>query len=256
MAFAKLKFVSAAVLGQLLDNIPANLARYSEGSFEDLAAENGWAIEAASVEVDMEALGQLKKGATSPETEVENSKLVHAALRGMTPSLAREERIWVRLTHLECIDYSRSRWLAGKPDNSLEKLVSEHFFGGTLTGIRDDNALARLWWNAHIASTGSPEDPEKALKLLLKSADVRSNFVERPRMVSRPVLARALIRIMESDPWVTATEASFREFMKVMNRDGGGILFEVFEEHRVDEFMRRCSARAQSQLAKAMAAAA
>jgi hypothetical protein len=255
MAFEKLKFVSAAVLDQLLDDIPANLARYSEGNFDELAAENGWAIEAASVEVDMDALGELIKGATSPEVEVANSMLVHSALRGMTPSLAREERIWVRLTHVECLDYSRSRWLEGKPNNAIEKLVSEHFFGGTLTAIRDDNALARLWWNAHIASIGSPEDPEKALKLILKSADIRSNFVERPRTVSRPVLARALVRIMDSDPWVTSTEASFREFMKVMNRDGGGILFEVHDDTAVDDFMRKCSERAQ-QFANGLAEAA
>lgn len=256
MAFEKLKFVSAAVLDQLLDNIPANLARYSEGTFEDLAAENGWAIEAASVEVDMDPLGQLKKGATSAETEVENSMLVHAALSGMTPSLAREERIWVRLTHLKCLDYSRSRWLAGKPDNALEKLVAEHFFAGTLTSMRDDNAIARLWWNAHIAAICCPEDPEKALKLILKRADIRSNFVERTRTVSRPVLARGLIRVMDSDPWVTSTEDSFREFMKVMNRDGGGILFEVLGDQRVDDFMHRCSERAQQQLANGLAQAA
>ena len=256
MSCEKLKFVSAAVLDQLLENIPANLARYSEGDFADLAAENGWAIEAAAVGVDLGELAQLKKGATSPETEVENSLIVHRALPGMTPSLAREERIWVRLTHVECLDYSRSRWLAGKPENTLEKLVSEHFFAGTLTGVRDDNAVARLWWNAHIAALACPEDPEKALKLILKSADIRSNVVERPLTTSRPALARALIRIMEADPWIASTEASFRAFMKVMNRDGGGILFEVFEDAKVDEFMRRCSVRAQEQLANSLAQAA
>jgi hypothetical protein len=249
MSFEKLKFVSAAVLDQLLEDIPDNLARYSEGDFSDLAAQNGWAIEAASVEVDVDALAGLSKGATSSEGEVENSLLVHRALRGMTPSLAREERIWVRLTHIECLEYSRSRWLTGKPQDALAKLVAEHFFAGTLTGVRDDNAIGRLWWNAHIASLACPDDPERALKLILKSADIRSNFVERPRTVSRPVLARALIRLMDSDTWVTSTEASFRELMKVMNRDGGGVLFEVLPDGEVDSFMRSCSERAQEQLA-------
>jgi hypothetical protein len=254
MSVEKLKFVSAAVLDQLLEDIPENLARYSEGDFSDLAAQNGWAIEAASVEVDVDALAALTKGATSSDVEVENSLRVHGALKGMTPSLAREERIWVRLTHIECLEYSRSRWLAGKPQDTLAKLVAEHFFAGTLTGVRDDNAIGRLWWNAHIANLAWPDDPERALKLILKSADIRSNFVERPRTVSRAVLARALVRLMDSDPWVTSTEASFRELMKVMNRDGGGILFEVLPDSEVDSFMRRCSERAQEQLALSEAA--
>jgi hypothetical protein len=256
MASEKLKYVSAGVLDELLDGVADNLARYTEGKFDDLAAQNGWSIEAASVDLDVDELALLKKGATTPQAEIENSLHVHAALRGMTPSLAREERIWVRLTHVECLDYSRSRWLAGKPADAIEKLVSEHFFAGTLTSMRDDNAIARLWWNAHIAAIGCPEDPEKALALILKRADIRSNFVERTRTVSRPVLARGLIRVMESDPWVTSTEDSFREFMKVMNRDGGGILFEVLGDQRVDDFMRRCSERAQRQLANGLAQAA
>lgn len=256
MALEKLRFVSESTLDTLWDNVAQHVARYAEGNFKDLAAENGWAIETATVQIDTGLLSQLQKGATTPEIEVQNSMLVHSALHGMTASLAREERIWVRLTHLEGLEYSRSRWLAGKAAEGLEKLVKEHFFARNLTGIRDDNALARLWWNMHVAKLGCPEDPEKALRLILKSADIRSNFVERTRTVSRPVLAKALIRIMDAEPWVTGSEDNFRELMKVMNRDGGGILFEVSSDEKVDTFMMRCCERAQAQLDSRLADAA
>ena len=85
MSTEKLKYVSAAVLDELLDKIPENLARYSESSFDDLAVENGWAIDTSTVEVDLGELAQLKKGATTPEAEVTNSLRVYAALKGMTP---------------------------------------------------------------------------------------------------------------------------------------------------------------------------
>jgi hypothetical protein len=256
MALEKLKFVSESTLDMLWDNVAQHVARYAEGNFDDLAVENGWAIQTATVQVDTEQLSQLQKGATTPEIEVQNSKLLHAALPGMTASLAREERIWVRLTHMEGLEYSRSRWLAGKPVEALEKPVKEHFFARNLTGLRDDNALARLWWNMHVAKLGCPEDPEKALRLVLKSADIRSNFVERTRTVSRPVLAKALIRIMDAEPWVTASEDNFRELMKVMNRDGGGILFEIRSDTEVDTFIMRCCERAQAQLESRLADAA
>jgi len=243
-----LKFISAGILEQLWEDVPLNLSRYAKGDFEDLAIGNGWAIETATVDMDTGILASLKTGATSPQLEIENSLLVHEALAGMTPALACEERIWVRLTHLECLEYSRARWLAGKEEGELEKLVKEHFFAKSRTRTRDDNAVARLWWNAHVAHLARPDDPAGSLRLILKSADIRSSFVERARTVSRPKLARALVNVMDTNPWVTSAEANFRATMKVVNRDGGGILFECLSDTRIDEFMMACADRAAAEL--------
>lgn len=248
MTTAKLSYLSESVLDDLRANIQANIERYASGDFLDMSKQNGWAIQARSVDVDHSLLGALHFGQTSADAEVQNSLAVYHALQGMTPSLAREERIWARLTHIECLDYARSRWLQGKSSEELAQQVEVHFFAGTLTETRDDNALGRLWWNGHIATIASPNDPKTALKLILKTADIRSNFVERTRMVSRPILAQALIRIMAANSWITSVEVHFREFMKVVNRNGGGVLFEVLGADETDRFLEACAAQALQHL--------
>lgn len=245
---SKLKYLSQDVQDKLQNNILANRSRYESGDFRDLESGNGWAIEAGSVSMDISLLTSLDLSSTSTEVEVQNSLAVYGALPGMTAAVAREGRIWSRLTHVECLDYSRARWLNGKSGEGIDKAVMDHFFGSGLTSIRDDNAVGRLWWNTRIARIAAGNgDVEQALRLILKRADIRSNFVERARTTSRPKLAQGLIRIMIAEPWVTGEEDSFRLFMKVLNRNGGGILFEVWSEAEVDEFMGRTASLAMKQ---------
>lgn len=242
---SKLKFLSQDVMDALQEQAATNRVRYESGDFLDLELGNGWAIEISSVSIDGSALASLDLSSTSSEVEVQNSLRVYQALSGMTPALAREGRIWTRLTHVECLAYSRARWLSGKSGEALDKAVIDHFFGTGLTAVRDDNAIGRLWWNARVAiiAAGSA-DPEPALRLILKSADIRSNFVERSRTTSRPKLAQGLIRVMSTEPWITSDEANFRHFMKVLNRNGGGILFEVLSDGDIDSFLVKTVATA------------
>ena len=253
---SKLKFLSQDVMDSLQAQVTANRTRYESGDFLDLELGNGWAIEASSVSLDGAAIADLDMSSTKPEIEVQNSLKVFEALPGMTPAIAREGRIWTRLTHVEGLEYSRARWLSGASGEAVDKAVLDHFFGTGLTSIRDDNAIGRLWWNARVAKIAAGAgDHENALNVILKSADIRSNFVERSRTTSRPQLAQGLIRIMTAEPWVTSDEASFRHFMKVLNRNGGGILFEVMSKSEVDKFLADTAAVAMQQAERELKAA-
>jgi hypothetical protein len=90
-----------------------------------------------------------------------------------------------------------------------------------------------------------PDDPDTALSLILKTADIRSNFVERIWMTSRQGLACAVLGAMGSDPWITGSEANFRAFMKSLNRLGGGIVFEALDVDETMTFVRSCVAIAK-----------
>src|SRR5688572_20012113 len=107
-----LKFLSAGVVDQLALGIADNLGRYREGAFRDLAQQDGWAIETKFAKWDPAIVGQLDPSG-STEAEIRNSLLVFTGLYGMTPALAREERLWARLSHVECLEYARERWLRG-----------------------------------------------------------------------------------------------------------------------------------------------
>ena len=241
-----LRYLSEAKLEELRRNVGRHRGRYANDDFTDLERDNGWAIEAGGVTIDRDLLAGLDGTVRTAAGDRRASIMLYRALPGMTPALAREERVWVRLSHVECLGYARSRWLGGIEGEQLDIQVRRHLFGSSLTGIRDDNALSRLWWNMHIAAIADPDDPEGALELILKTADIRSNFVERANTAARPPLARAVIRTMRRDPWLTSTERAFREFMIVLNRDGGGVLFETMSDVDVDNVMDGCAERARA----------
>ncbi len=243
-----LLYLSEAKLEELRRNVSLNRERYAKGDFADLESENGWAIEADDVGIDRELLSSLDGTARTAHGDRSASVTIYRALPGMTPALAREERVWTRLSHVECLAYARTRWLSRLDGEELDTQVHRHLFGNGLTGIRDDNALSRLWWSMYVATIADPDDPVSALDLIMKTADIRSNFVERPNTAARPPLARAVIRAMRRDPWITSGERAFREFMIVLNRDGGGILFETMADGEVDRIMESCAERAKARL--------
>lgn len=239
-----LLFVSEQILQDLSDQIDANLHRYQAGKFDDLSAQNGWAIESKLVQVDYSALASLDGSERTAEADVRNSRIVHAALSGMTPAIASDERVWVRLVHLECLEYSRKRWLAGKNGDAFKKAVNLHMFARGRTGVRDDNALSRLWWNMHIASIADPDNPGAALEIIVKRADIRMQFVERPGTAARNAIARGVVRGMRRNPEVAADDKTFRSFMVELNRNGAGRLFEALPDGQVDRLIDDCIAGA------------
>jgi hypothetical protein len=236
----RLLYVGQQVADDLRNNISENLARYEEGDFLDLEAAGDWRIP-LSLNVDLGRLCELthSRGA---EDEVANSVLVGRVLSELTPTLARENRVWIRLSHVECLEYSRRRWLSARDcdDAELEGLVRKHFFAPTLTGCRDDHAVARLWWNYRIAKQIMPEDPERALRRVLALADIRQGLIERPSIGARPAIARGVVRVLERQKGLSDGK-TFGAFMKVVNLMGAGVAFEVWRDSAIDSFMDDCA---------------
>ncbi|MNG31203.1 hypothetical protein D3C85_1872340 [compost metagenome] len=53
---------------------------------------------------------------------------------------------------------------------------------------------------------------------------------------------------MRLNPWITSSEAAFREFMKEMNRDAGGVLFEAIPDSDADGALSVYAAKARQHL--------
>lgn len=235
---SNLLYVGQQTADFLSDNIQEHLERYTESGFEDLESGGDWRIP-LSVDVDLKPLKELipDKGR---DAEVQNSMLVGRALASLTPSLARENRIWIRLSHIEGIAYARERWLRNVPQEKMAQAIRIHFFAPTWTQCRDDHALSRLWWSHHIASSIQPDDPEQALRLILSTADIRSSLIERARVGTRLPLAKAILRRLERDAQLAASESAFRSFMKALNIRAAGAQLEIWEEDRIDRFIDQC----------------
>jgi hypothetical protein len=236
----RLPYLSEPVEEELRQEINANLSRYRGAGFGDFSSRPDWAIE-CKFEFDPDPLSRLN----ATKSEYDNCLLVWQALSLLPTSLACEGRIWSRLTHIECFQYAKERWLpVESTDDELAGAVRLHFFARTMTARRDDNAIARLWWSVKIASRiAESGDIADTLKLVTATADIRSNVVERTMMMSRPVLARAVVEAMRSVPAVCGSESTFRDFMKLLNRSGGGIVFERLAPHEVRDFVSNCAKR-------------
>lgn len=248
MTTDRLKFISDNTLLKLANSVGGNIDRYKSGNFLDLTSDIGWQIETNSVNVNMEKLSQLKSAKGSAEEDIANSIIVHDALEGMTPAIAMDERVWVRLTHIECLEYSRSRWIEGEEGEKLEKAITKHMFASGRDRIRDDNAISRLWWNMQIAKMIEPEDPIGTLEMMLLTSDYRMAFVERPLTSARIPLAKAIVRSLRNGSWLTDKKDNFLEFMKVLNRDAGGVLFEALPSTEADNMINSCILKAQAHL--------
>lgn len=232
-----LKLLAEPVVERLSASIEQNLERYRSGNFDDLAHENGWEIASRLATWDPAIPGLLDPSGT-PDAEVHNSLTVYSRMQGMTPALAREERLWARLCHVECLEFARARWI---PDNEHDaRQIRIHFFASGLTGCRDDNAIGRLWWNGHMASLATPDDIERGLRRILARANYRMHIIENAEVSFRQPLIAGIIRMLGSEPWLNIDDKAIVDFMREVNKYSGGLIFEALGPTGVDDHLKRC----------------
>lgn len=99
----------------LKETILENIEKYRSGDFKFLMSDTTNFLETPHT-IDLTVA---KKIACTPldQNEVECTLATFNALPTLTPYLARDERLWVYLTHIIFIDYSRSRWPI--PDDNI-----------------------------------------------------------------------------------------------------------------------------------------
>jgi hypothetical protein len=238
-----LMHVSESALTDLKNNIGENIQRYRGDGFADLATGFDWSIKVDGIKIDLDRLAQLDGKSASAQADCANALIVYEAIGQISPALAREERVWVRLSHVEAFEYTKDRWLTGKSfknEDAEEKVIGLHFFASGLAGCHEKHALSRLWWSAYVARRAYPENPTKALELMFRRADAFQSIIQKPFIVGRPKLMGAIFKIMAEDSRVLESEASFQDFMNALNRRGGGIVFEAKSGSRIDEIVNSC----------------
>lgn len=247
MSMQPVRFLAATVVEDLSKNIDANLARYKGGDFLDLEKESGWAIETALATWDPAIAVNLDPSGT-PTAEINNSLLIYNSLRGMTPALAREERLWTRLCHIECLQYARERWIT--KEETAASAVRLHFFAAGLRGCRDQNAIGRLWWNGHLSALAMPDNIEGGLKLLLTRANYRLQIVDRADSAFRQPLVSGIFRMLDNEEWLNSYDAAIADFMFEVNKRSGGIIFEALDTTIIDSHLQTCVAYAKQRNAR------
>lgn len=233
----EIKMVSSATVEVLASNVATNMGLYRGAGFESESSTIGWNIEVPGVYWD-DSIPMELSTEDDEFTEIENSLAVYSALRGMTPAIARDERIWVRICHVELFDYAQRRWMTSA--GLSEGAVSKHFFASGVVGSRDNNSVGRLWWNGHVASIAFPTDIRRGLMALLGRANIRKQVVDRADSAFRSALIGPLLTVIEDSSWIKQNDKAIAAFMKNVNRRFGGIVLEDVPVAEVTQALLNC----------------
>jgi hypothetical protein len=238
----KVRLLRASKLKDLISQIDSNLSLYRTGNFSFLATDPAYYFEIAH-EIDHEGLAKVECS-ESDHKEAINCRTIFEAMKTITPYLARDERIWVYLTHTFLLDYARKRWPIPEDDEKAVNHIKNHFFAVGARGFERDNAASRLWWMAFLCNRVSDLPINDALESLLYQYDVRANIIERPTTAQSLYLFSAILKKLnesyKSDKKLFERE-KFREVMKQLNLRGGikllGAMDEKYVQRTIEEII-------------------
>jgi len=247
-----LHVVKRGIVAELRDKIEKHYDRYVSGDFSDILKPE-YAIAVKDTEVDLDELARLtpKSGG---EYDAENALIVFNAIKGINRYLARDERLWVWLTHGPCLEYTRKRWLikGAKKEQHIAK-IRDHFFATGARGFERSNAISCLWWWAEIVSHYQHSDLPKALKILLHQTDVRTSIIERPTSSQSAFssIMSVLIAKYDSDEQISffkrerGDKAVYRRWLTEINRHGGVTFYEALPENEVTSLFHSLALKAR-----------
>lgn len=233
-------FYKQGTVDALRQNVMANLAWYR--SKEDIDALYISAeYQEMSKQVDPACWEQLNQNYGESE-DIQNAITVYQGL-DLSPQQAADERIWTYATHSAARDYVAKRWHRIPTDKEkAKKYILAHYFVSGARGLIRDNAVARLWWMAHVANRCQDYDLKTALKILLRDSDVRANLLERSSVSMSQEMFNGVIRLLgrsleaDNEPAIYK-RSNFRTLMKMLNRRGGRIMLNTLSPKQLDDML-------------------
>jgi hypothetical protein len=240
----KILLAREALVRDLIRTIDQNLERYRTGDFQYLLSDSSNFIE-TEYEINDEELAKIRI-IGNDFNEVQCCLGAFRGLPNITAYLARDQRLWVYLTHIVLLEYTRERWPIPLDNEKAVAHIRKHFFALGSRGIERDNSISRLWWMASICSKVDGLTIEEALTAFLYQSDVRANIVERPTTSQNVVLLSTVVRKLDQSYRGNKElygREKFRTVMKELNLQAGIKLLEVLEPKEVDKIVTRCVAK-------------
>lgn len=238
----KIKLFKESSVQRLFENIKNNLETYRSGTFDGILNDGSLFLDAAC-ELDPKSIEDLY-ATNGNEREVECCLAIYESLIGVSPYLARDARLWTRLSHVEFLAYARVRWPIPDDDEKAVTHIQRHFFAKGARGIERDNAISRLWWMAKICSKIDNLKLEESLTAFLYQSDVRANIIERPSTSQNPMVLSAVVNKLHESYLGEKTlfeRERFRSVMKKLNIEGGVRLLEVLPADEIAAVIEKIS---------------
>lgn len=237
----KARFLKTAKMRELASKIKDNLELYRTGNFDFVSNDPEYYFESEATIA--EEMLQSVYCTDSDLNEVDSCIKVFFGVGQISEYLARDERLWVYLTHTLLIDYARKRWPIPADPEKAEKHIRTHFFCSGARGIERDNAASRLWWMASLCNRCSDMPLKDSLACFLHQSDVRANIIERPTTSQNIRIFNAILQrlhqSLSGDKALYGRE-KFRLFMKNLNLQGGVKLLAALPDAKIEEILDNC----------------
>lgn len=201
--YATLWEVSNSNPGAFYENpAPATLQELMEKASaakgEDAASLWGGEI---TLHIDLNGLNEAEQ--QDDTTDAANAPLVRAALHGISPAEAADHRLWASVNCFALLPYTTKRWnqrsSVNAPCNTkdlqrIRRWVQSHYLGHG-TGMKQDNAGARLWWLTEIARRAeehSRHSAERLLSAIANDVEMYHQILRRPYLASNPRIVASI----------------------------------------------------------------
>jgi hypothetical protein len=231
----KSRFLRLSALETLREAVPDNLDAYRMGNFDHLLVDKSLYFE-TKLDIDTDGLANLADPVGGELYDVGNCEFCYRSMPGLTPYEARDERLWVYLTHTFMLEYARKRWPIPPDAPAAIGHVRRHFFAREQRQIERDNAVSRLWWMAHLCGRVRGLQLSDSLRVFLYRTDVRASIIERPTVSQNLNLFSTIIRKLQ-DSYVghkrLFERTTFRRLMQEINSVGGVQLLDAMTEAQI-----------------------
>jgi hypothetical protein len=176
--------------------------------------------------------------------DIPNMIALAAAINGLTPELATDERIWVSLAIGQFHDYTYARWGGkAKTDDGLLAFWKLHVLASSTRNRWRDHAVSRLWWMHRYASMLQPNNVQAALEMLLIEIEFISALLSKPSVSTNLPLAQAILQVAQDEilkkKSLKYNRGGFRAFVRELDLIAGRRLLSSLSVGALTPIIRR-----------------
>lgn len=241
----KARFLKSPKVKELMAEISENLESYRNGDFDSMTNDPTHYFE-----TDLDIRDDILSAISCEKSDFKEVKCcmqMYQALGKISHYLARDERLWVYLSHTLLLEYARTRWPIPTDDEKAIAHIKNHFFCVGARGVERDNVASRLWWMASLCNRTVDITLEDALTCFLHQSDVRASIIERPTTSQNVRVFSAILKKLNESYKTDRTlfiREKFRPVMKELNLRGGVKLLGALSETRIMHILEECIAQA------------
>jgi hypothetical protein len=249
MAFVK--YLRENAVHELYGSVEQNVARYQQDEpwLAEAAGGKPWELE-SRIELPDHFVLAMPDGDNL--RDLENTLKLYAALRGLSPAQATDERLWTYLTHATFWPYMRQRWRleasAAKDRNPKGYILERYFVRSRESRALLRNGLARLWWYGFLTYDDERDNPYELTGVLLGQLDTAQQILERSLGRNRDILHAFLAFLLAHPELAKGDKAreTVRALAKRLNLHGGLCVLDSLDRSDIRQWLEETFTASQT----------